>query len=63
MIDIQSETIPSGVNQVDARDKNRITKIMIVIQIQSVTVVGRNMKLRPVDSKMLSVLNAGREGT
>ena len=35
----------------------------IVVQIESVIVVGRNMKLQPVDSKMLSVLNVGEEGT
>ena len=59
VVDIQSETTPSSVNQVDAQDKTR----KIVVQIQSVIVVGRNMKLQPVDSKMLSVLNVGEEGT
>ena len=51
---------PAG--QVDARDKNGILYGRSSSRF-SVTVVGRNMKLRPVDSKMLSVLNAGEEGT
>ena len=63
VVDIQSETTPSSVNQVDAQDKNRLKIRKIVVQIQSVIVVGRNMKLQPVDSKMLSVLNVGEEGT
>ena len=56
VVDIQSDTTPSSTPETR-------TELKIVVQIRSVTVVGRNMKLQPVDLKMLSVLNADDEGT
>ena len=46
VVDIQT---PSSVNQVDARDKYGIKDTKDRSQIQSVTIVGRNIKLRVDD--------------
>ena len=49
VVDIQTLTTPSSVNQVDARDKYGIKDTKDRSQIQSVTIVGRNIKLRVDD--------------
>ena len=36
---------------------------IVTVMIKSVTVVGRNMKLQPLDLQMLSVLKADDQGT
>ena len=55
---IQSDTSPSSRSTLKTR-----MELKTVAQTQSVTVVGRNMKLQPVDLKMTSVLNADDEET
>ena len=57
VVDIQSKTTPSKVNEID------VSTTKVVVRILSVTVVDRNMNLQPVDSGTLSVLNAGEKGT
>ena len=63
VVDIQSETTPAVLIRSTLKTRTELKIRKIVVQIQSVIVVGRNMKLQPVDSKMLSVLNVGEEGT
>ena len=60
VVDIQSDTIPTALIRSTLETR---TELKIDVQIQSVTVVGRNLRLQPVDLQMLSVLNAEEEGT
>ena len=62
VVDIQSETTPTALIRSMLKTRTELKIQTIVTQIQSVAVAGRSMKLRPVDSKMLSDLNVGGEG-
>ena len=63
VVDIQSETTPSSVNQVDAQDKNGTKDMKDRRPGSECYRCGEKHELQPVDSKMLSVLNVGEEGT
>ena len=60
VVDIQSDTTPIALIRSTLEKR---AELKIVVQIQSVTVVGRNVRLQPVDLQTLSVLNADEEGT